>query len=559
MEDGPSTAGQIPAFLARFDWRAGVVVDADSALLERYNPAANLPFTAVVDGTGRVRYARSGYEPGDERALEAAIRAVLGAPAPEDAVAAQVQTRTMGLGRRDDFRNTGRGEATALIERLDASAAAGPSFVSLRVDGSWLEHPERRQRDLRPEKAAAGLALAPLRLTAGDSYARVGHGLLLSVRRVDPLGLDTTIRGGRVDLDSSRFGATAVAGLLNPQNTDPIELLMVDDARDIVAALELREKITEGLALGQGALAFRSPDGAPDGGAVEVGAASVWANLARGGVDAAIEAAGLVRRGATLGEASETGHGVFGRLGSRLGRASLLIEAKWYRRLALPATRPELAYNEPPSLERDDQEVPANADSAGARARVDLRAGEQTTLFANLLAYRFAEAGGDPFASGLAAHGYAGADRWFAGGSSVAASAGARRETDPDGEVKREVLELNGDGAVPMGAWALSLKWDHRWEEKRLFSGPRRFVKGLATLSLGFRARATVGAVYGYSTEAAGRPTHFPGGELRIVFGGHGELRLFAGRQVGGRVCVSGSCRDVPPFEGVRLDLELRM
>jgi len=37
-----------------------------------------------------------------------------------------------------------------------------------------------------------------------------------------------------------------------------------------------------------------------------------------------------------------------------------------------------------------------------------------------------------------------------------------------------------------------------------------------------------------------------------------GEARLFAGRLAGGRVCVSGTCRDLPPFEGVRADLTIR-
>ena len=91
-----------------------------------------------------------------------------------------------------------------------------------------------------------------------------------------------------------------------------------------------------------------------------------------------------------------------------------------------------------------------------------------------------------------------------------------------------------------------------------LFSGPVGFVRGFLSAGLTFRALATLSLLYGYSTEAAALPVHHPGAELRIDLGRRGEMRLFAGRLLGGRVCISGTCRDVPTFEGARLATILR-
>lgn len=54
--------------------------------------------------------------------------------------------------------------------------------------------------DLRLERALLDADLGAVRLRAGDYYARVGRGMALSLRRVNPLGTDTTLRGGRLDV-----------------------------------------------------------------------------------------------------------------------------------------------------------------------------------------------------------------------------------------------------------------------------------------------------------------------------------------------------------------------
>lgn len=63
-----------------------------------------------------------------------------------------------------------------------------------------------------------------LEVTAGDFYAQLGRGLVLSVRKLDELAVDTTIRGGKVQGSKSfgnfRIGGTLLGGQVNPQRVD---------------------------------------------------------------------------------------------------------------------------------------------------------------------------------------------------------------------------------------------------------------------------------------------------------------------------------------------------
>jgi len=45
------------------------------------------------------------------------------------------------------------------------------------------------------------------------------------------------------------------------------------------------------------------------------------------------------------------------------------------------------------------------------------------------------------------------------------------------------------------------------------------------------------------------------GGEIKTAIGEHSELKLFAGKEKGGKVCRNGVCKYQTPFEGVRVEL----
>jgi hypothetical protein len=78
----------------------------------------------------------------------------------------------------------------------------------------------RFRNSIYPAKLWATYSAPGLEITAGDSYAQFGRGLTLSMRKVDELGIDTTVRGAKVQLSKDPFAFTAVAGFANPSRVD---------------------------------------------------------------------------------------------------------------------------------------------------------------------------------------------------------------------------------------------------------------------------------------------------------------------------------------------------
>jgi hypothetical protein len=80
---------------------------------------------------------------------------------------------------------------------------------------------ESRFRDsIYPAKLWITYAAPGVEVTAGDSYVQFGRGLTLSMRKIDELGIDTTVRGGKVQITRDPFAVTAVAGFANPSRVD---------------------------------------------------------------------------------------------------------------------------------------------------------------------------------------------------------------------------------------------------------------------------------------------------------------------------------------------------
>jgi hypothetical protein len=78
-----------------------------------------------------------------------------------------------------------------------------------------------RYRDaIYPAKLWASYVAPGLEVTAGDAYVQFGRGLILSMRKIDELGLDTTVRGGKIAWQKDPFAFTAVAGFANPSRVD---------------------------------------------------------------------------------------------------------------------------------------------------------------------------------------------------------------------------------------------------------------------------------------------------------------------------------------------------
>ena len=195
---------------------------------------------------------------------------------------------------------------------------------------------------------------------------------------------------------------------------------------------------------------------------------------------------------------------------------SVLADSKAYRNWSVGRPDRALLYHEPPTLEREDQEVPANDNALGGRLRTEVRVGAGLTTWVNLLAYRFSDSGESAIDGSTAAHGYVGADKIFDDGGSLGLQTGLRDENRPDGSDRRSHWHVDFDAALPVTKrLAATFKLNHRSERKQLLE-ELRFVRGLAVAGLAIPGLVTVSGLYGYSTEEVTSPTHYPGAELLV-------------------------------------------
>jgi len=114
--------------------------------------------------------------------------------------------------------------ADELVSRSGLEGDARAEFYRLKATEAGIELSNRYIDWLYPAKYTLSYATRDFELALGDSTVQLGRGLVLSVRKVDELSSDTTVRGARLN---ARFGSgatrlrlTAVGGSLNPLRID---------------------------------------------------------------------------------------------------------------------------------------------------------------------------------------------------------------------------------------------------------------------------------------------------------------------------------------------------
>lgn len=84
----------------------------------------------------------------------------------------------------------------------------------------FTDYSSRWHDSIYPAKIWLTYEAPGIQVTAGDAYVQIGRGLVLSMRKIDDLGIDNTIRGGKIQIQKDPFGVTLVAGLANPSRVD---------------------------------------------------------------------------------------------------------------------------------------------------------------------------------------------------------------------------------------------------------------------------------------------------------------------------------------------------
>lgn len=434
-----------------------------------------------------------------------------------------------------------------------------------------------------PEKLTLEYVGREFEVTLGDFYVSFGRGLVLSLRKLDELGIDSTLQGGKFVFHAGNTAATLVAGVTNIQNVDQATGRFAGDPRDVIAGgrVEYRffDKVNVGLHT-VGGIQLKNASNQPQrrsdgmlmyGGSIDAPRLTRWLSLYA-------EAAGQMQ---VLADQRKHGYAVYGSAQLYLGPVVALLEVKHYAtferwRSSVDPTFPEflpIAYHQPPTAERVLTELVSPIyDVTGPRARVDWRVSDRLLLFAS---YAYFQERGVP--GGLHYHDpYAGAEiRWDQGRSHLFPSGGYRIErcgdhptclgTSIDGE-------FQGIGHVE---WDFTQYLPHRLSiEAQGFALFRRgdkvlnlddtccasWTEGTAYWSFKWTPHLIFSVGYEWSTRPSTRVNeHFVNGSVQWNITTASSLRLFAGGTRGGLRCISGVCRDFPSFTGAQLEVVVRL
>jgi hypothetical protein len=93
-------------------------------------------------------------------------------------------------------------------------------IAPVQLDNVIRDDASRYRDYLYPAKVFAKYTSKELEVVAGDAYVQFGRGLVLSLRKVDELGIDTTVRGAKLTVHTDPFALVLVGGVLNPTRID---------------------------------------------------------------------------------------------------------------------------------------------------------------------------------------------------------------------------------------------------------------------------------------------------------------------------------------------------
>lgn len=253
------------------------------------------------------------------------------------------------------------------------------------------------------------------------------------------------------------------------------------------------------------------------------------------------------------------------------GDWTFTLETKYFNDFQLqgpqsPVEAYRLTYAQPPTLERVYAVPTETFSTGGARVRVDYNFEEifgglfELLVFVN---YTWMRSWGDEGL--LELHDpYGGWElQWMEGRGHWNLMGGFRFERNHDnGETFRTDIHLFGDAEqLLVPHHSLSLNYFYRRSKKLIFNGLQTFTQ--MDLSLGYKwsPHLALAAYVGYSSEpvAVGdQPRFFFGGEATYFIDPSTFARVYVGERRGGLICVNGICRVVPQFAGVIVEAVAR-
>jgi hypothetical protein len=488
------------------------------------------------------------------------------APAPsEPEVSATGVSTTITEWRVDNKNGIDDDNYGVVLERFNLGVSRGDFSSEARIDAAVFAYPpdERFQNLNQVERLSVTWTPGPFTLTAGDFYQQVGRGLLLSLRKLNEAGVDVALRGGRAGFQSDKQSVLAFGGITNTVNLDPINQRYLPDPADVVAGASWDVQVIPGLKVSANVLYLQPretllPDTIDNATSASVGLAmpSIFDVLSLQ-LESAVQSrslAGASRTGSAISATSELRLGDFALVGEGLLLSN--FEQKGSQNAVLGN---RFDYNQPPTLERIDQEVANNRDLVGLRLRPEYFFFDLDLLvFANGV-FRWNEP--DEASTLQQVHGYAGFEWRMPGGASrLAGTVGARDETQaffPERVPLRSMAHADLDWLQSIvDGYALHATSNTQvWT----FLGDN-FVRGSTLVGV---ERAGLGSVtyeFGYDTQNKSPDvrTLFHAVIAAAELGEAVLVRATLGTQRGGIKCVAGVCREFPAFAGGRAEVIVR-
>ena len=560
--DGPERQAKVSSFIGRYGYSLPVLLDAESKVVSVYNPRLILPYTVLIDRSGRIRSVHQGYSPGDETSLEQKIIALLAETEIKPKPKVSVQANESFLLRLPDEKSglsSGSEQYSNLINQLDLSLSGGGALFGVRLDSNLSFSPSKQEFSLA--KRFAEYSTGGFRARAGDYYYSLGRGLVFSLVKIfEEEGLeyviDTTIDGGLLAYDAGPWSAQLIGGWIDRP----------DETRT-------KDKVVGGTLgwnrQGLGAIRFQYIYAE-----LERGSDFGNKNVSQGSLSLDIQSLGgkakfygefsLIQRRAYDAAEPISGHGLYLESELRLGKFSLLLELKDYRELNFEYSRPPLLESEELDL-LADQFDEDRTDVSAASARLDYYLPGSATLFYG----KFLYLNDNPDRHILYGsyereirHLFAGVEKRFTNGGYVNGLAGWREESDAsiafmssDGQTFH--YQLNASWPVAR-SFSLEADWKHK-----VFAGEYLDYSELRSyLSLHKSPRWVATVLYERTNDPAivffAKKKNWWAGQLEVKFGNAHSVRLFVGSTKGSTKCAGGVCRVFPPFEGVRLEAVLR-
>jgi thiol-disulfide isomerase/thioredoxin len=237
-----------------------VLLDPEGAAADSYNPSRNAPYSILFDRNGNIIKKFLGFHAGDEELLENEIKKLLKAPKSDEEVSKfkyQFSNSTNYI--QYDENDAAEGFSNYEMLQTRTNLLLSYDFISFstllhtnhflstslymldRIDNNKTE-----EGDLRAEKITLKAKYWGQNITAGDYHVTQGKGLALSLNKQDDLGIDTTLRGLKLDLNYDDFiELNMFGGFVNNTNLDTNEKTntIFEDKNDIITGASLKFNI----------------------------------------------------------------------------------------------------------------------------------------------------------------------------------------------------------------------------------------------------------------------------------------------------------------------------